>query len=338
MDSSAVPAALARYRPTIELALQDSIPEGDSPLTQAARYVMGWEDPDGRPSETGGKRIRPALCLLAAEALGGKAEDAIPGAVALELVHNFSLVHDEIQDRDTERHHRPTAWALFGEAQAINIGDYLYSRAIAALLDADLSPSRRDLVLRALTHAIDRMIAGQWEDIEFEAQPRVGVADYAAMVGGKTGAMLAASVQVGAILAGAEEEVTAAVAEWGLQVGLAFQVWDDYLGIWGNPDYTGKSDWSDIRRKKKTYPVVLAMADGRTAELLDQVFAMDEVDEAAAREAARAIEFVGGRSGTREAAERYAAAAEGLLAGVPIGEDEREHLRAIANYLVRRDA
>src|SRR5438067_462185 len=125
VHSGSAPSALTRHRDAIEAALRAAVGPDPAPLPASARYVLGWEDAAGRPASNGGKRIRPALCLLAAELCGGSVAEGMPGAVAVELVHNFSLVHDEVQDHDAERHHRPTLWALIGGAQAINAGNYL---------------------------------------------------------------------------------------------------------------------------------------------------------------------------------------------------------------------
>ncbi len=144
-----VPAALTRHLALVEDALRAQLAGDGSPLGATARYVMGWEDRDGNPMNTGGKRIRPALCLFAAELFGAPAGAALPGAVAVELIHNFSLVHDEVQDRDAERHHRPTVWAIHGEGQAINAGDFLITRAIDALISSH-APAARSCAVKAL--------------------------------------------------------------------------------------------------------------------------------------------------------------------------------------------
>ena len=160
-----IPPALLSNLNSLEDALRAALADGPPELIRVSRYVMGWEDADGQPITTGGKRIRPALALHAATLFGAQADVAMPGAVAVELIHNFSLVHDEVQDHDAERHHRPTVWALHGEGQAINAGDFLITRAIASLVDADVPAERSMAALRILNDAMARMIAGQWADI-----------------------------------------------------------------------------------------------------------------------------------------------------------------------------
>ena len=258
------PSALIAHLDALEDALRAAVGTDEGGLAAAGRYVMGWEDEEGQPASTGGKRIRPALCLLAAEALGGSAADAMPGAVAVELVHNFSLVHDEIQDRDAERHHRPTIWRIVGEAQAINVGDFLLTRALRALAESDAPSERRVAALDALLAATDDMIGGQWNDLSFEPRRDVSIADYLAMVEGKTGALIGAPLQMGAILSGAPAAQSDGIRDWGRKVGLAFQVRDDILGIWGDPNVTGKSNQNDMARHKKTLPVIAALAEPHT--------------------------------------------------------------------------
>lgn len=297
---------------------------------------MGWEDQAGRPTSAGGKRIRPALCMYAG-GLFGDAAAALPGAVAVELVHNFSLIHDEVQDHDRERHGRPTLWALLGEAQAINAGDYLYARSTRALLDGPGQPQRRLTALAILTGAVERMIGGQWADLSFESRDDVTAEEYLAMVAGKTGALLGAPLSIGATLAGAPPETARALGDWGEAVGLAFQIHDDYLGTWGNPDLTGKSNTNDIARKKKTLPVIHAL-QGPGGPLIRQVYAKPELTEediaavVATLNAARSAEF------TRDAAARQADAASGILDTLQLAPEQKAELRTIGDYLIHRDA
>ncbi len=292
---------------------------------------MGWEDAEGHPAAGGGKRLRPALCLLAAEHYGDPLA-ALPAAMAVELVHNFSLVHDEIQDRDAERHHRPTAWRLYGEAQAINVGDYLYMAAIRALSDAEGPEAPRLAALRALNRAIARMIAGQWQDLAFEQRDDVTVAQYLQMAAGKSGALVAAALEMGAIMAGAPAAAADFLGRWGVHLGLAFQARDDYLGTWGDPDLTGKSNLNDLARGKKTLPVAWALEHAPDHTRLLRALNSD------ADAARTALEAAGAREATQHLAARLAADADSLLETAPIDADTRAVLRTIAAYMVARPA
>ena len=334
---TAVPEVLARYREPLERALREAVGDEPPALAAAARYVLGWEDEHGRPAHNAGKRIRPALCLLGAEVAGGTIEDAMPGACAVELVHNFSLVHDEVQDHDAERHHRPTLWALLGEAQAINAGDFLYTRAVQAISDGPGDPGRRMAGLSVLNRAIQAMIGGQWDDLDFERRESVHVEEYLAMVAGKTGALLSAPLEIGALLAGADAGFAAGLGAWGKQVGLAFQAQDDYLGTWGNPGETGKSNSNDIARKKKTLPIVYGMdsADARAA-ILGAYDAEGDVSANAIARVVQALEVAGADTACREMAAEYAHAADALLDGLGLPAETRALLRDVARYLVDR--
>ncbi len=330
------PSALTAHLEALEDALRAAVGTDAGGLAASARYVMGWEDEEGRPATTGGKRIRPALCLLAAEALGGSAAEAMPGAVAVELVHNFSLVHDEIQDRDAERHHRPTIWRIVGEAQAINVGDFLLVRALRALAESDAPGDRRIAALDALLAATNDMIGGQWNDLSFEPRGDVSIEEYLAMVEGKTGALIGAPLQMGAILAGASAAQSDGIRDWGRKVGLAFQVRDDILGIWGDPSVTGKSNQNDLARHKKTLPVIAALAEPRTHAAIERLYAHDEPPAADIEAVSAQLEADGVKAVAEEHARRYVDEAASLLDSLGLREDERVLLSAVARYLIER--
>jgi geranylgeranyl diphosphate synthase type I len=331
-----IPPALLSNLNSLEDALRAALADGPPELIRVSRYVMGWDDADGQPITTGGKRIRPALALHAATLFGAQADVAMPGAVAVELIHNFSLVHDEVQDHDAERHHRPTVWALHGEGQAINAGDFLITRAIASLVDADVPAERSMAALRILNDAMARMIAGQWADISFESRHDVTTAEYLEMVRGKTGALLGAPLAIGATLAGASPEQAAALGEWGEAVGLAFQVHDDYLGIWGDPNITGKSNTGDIARRKKTLPIVYGLSSS-AANVIRYAYALPELSEADIQRVVTGLEGAGSAKVTRDQAQRLAAAADQLLESFELPEASRQELRSIGAYLIDRD-
>lgn len=328
---------LGRHLELIEAGLGAAIGDAPLPMDAAARYVLGWEDAEGGPAANQGKRIRPALCLLAAELVGGDVASALPGAVAVELVHNFSLVHDEVQDHDLERHHRPTIWARMGEAQAINVGNFLSTRAVQTLAAAPGDPGRALHALRVLNTAIGEMLAGQWADIAFESRDDVTVEEYLAMVAGKTGALIGAPLEMGTILAGADPALAAGLGRWGRQVGLAFQAQDDYLGTWGDPELTGKSNTNDIARRKKSLPVILGMSDPSSREVVRSAFAgSDALDSEGVHRVIAALEGVGADQATRERAAAYADAGRGLLADLALTDEARSALAAVATYLVDR--
>jgi len=339
MPGALPPTALTRWLEPVEAALRAAVPSDGAQISAAARYVMGWEGVDGRPTSAGGKRIRPGLALAAAHALAGDAgaSAALPGAVAVELIHNFSLVHDDIQDHDAERHGRPSAWALYGEAQAMNLGDHLHVLAIRALSEAPAPAAERRLrALAVLNQATSEMIGGQWRDISFESETAVSLSDYLAMVGGKTAALIAAPLEIGAILAGTDEPTARGFGEWGRALGLAFQAHDDYLGIWGDSLITGKSNRADVLRRKKSLPIVAGLADAGAAPVIRAAYAQPEMTPALAAEVVAALEGCGAHETARAFAHDYTLAADATLASLPIPDEARRGFREIAAYLVDR--
>ncbi|MCU1488921.1 MAG: polyprenyl synthetase family protein, partial [Acidimicrobiaceae bacterium] len=253
IPTQSVPEVLGRARSLVVPALRAAIDRLSPELRPAAEYHLGWADADGVPmAGGGGKGVRPALALLSAEAVGAPGIVGVPGGVAIELVHNFSLIHDDVIDGDVERRHRPTVWALFGIGRAVIVGDALLALAQQVVLDpalvlgplADLDGASGERAARVMADATAAMIAGQALDMAFESVPSVDVEGCLAMEAGKTGALLGCAAAIGAVLAGASDEVVRALDCFGMELGLAFQAVDDLLGIWGDPATTGKPAWS----------------------------------------------------------------------------------------------
>ncbi|WP_322818330.1 polyprenyl synthetase family protein [Tepidiforma sp.] len=331
------PENFQRFLPLVEQGLRRALANGPDELLRASRYVLGWEDASGRPSSGGGKRLRPLICLEVAAAIGVAPERALPGAVAVELIHNFSLVHDDIQDGDAIRHGRPTAWKVIGQPQAINLGNFLYARGIGQLTDCSLPGA--PAALRLLVDAIERMVEGQWSDIAFETAAQVTEQEYLAMVAGKTGALLGAAAGIGSALAGADTRSVEAFRRWGELLGLAFQVRDDYLGTWGDPDATGKSASSDIVRRKRTLPVVYALAAGET-DALSAYYAEKNDGRSSGLTPEAVAEILatrGAREHTDALARRLAADADDALYTVAELGHDTTTLRALAAFIVERD-
>jgi geranylgeranyl diphosphate synthase type I len=260
------PAAevLDRSRELVVPALRDAINSLPMSMRRINGYHFGWYDEDGRPAAAdSGKALRPALALLAAEAVGGSPEIAVPAAVAVELVHNFSLLHDDVMDSDSTRRHRPTAWAVFGVNSAILAGDALLALAFDVLA-ASGHPAALDTI-RALSAAVQDLHNGQASDMSFEQRTDVGLAECLHMAEEKTGALLGRSCAIGAAFGGADPERVNHLRYFGERLGLAFQLADDLLGIWGDPEVTGKPVHSDLRNRKKSLPVVAALASGTPA-------------------------------------------------------------------------
>jgi len=210
---------------------------------------------------TRGKRLRPLLCALIFEALGGDPRRVMPAAAALELLHNFTLIHDDIEDQDPTRHHRPTVWSVWGEPQAINTGDGMYavSRLAVQRLRGRGFPAERILDFTCLLdEACVRVCEGQFLDISFETRTDVTADRYRGMVARKTGALIAASAEGAAVLATDDQRLRDVLARFGDDYGQAFQAHDDLMGVWGTSDRTGKLELNDLTKRKKTLPMVLA--------------------------------------------------------------------------------
>ncbi|GGQ24349.1 polyprenyl synthetase family protein [Streptomyces virginiae] len=336
-------ALLERGRTLSTPALRDAVDRLAAPMDTVAAYHFGWIDAHGHPADgDGGKAVRPALALLSAEAAGAAPEVGIPGAVAVELVHNFSLLHDDLMDGDEQRRHRDTVWKVHGPALAILVGDALFALANEILLELGTVEAGR--ATRRLTTASRKLIDGQAQDISYEHRERVSVEECLEMEGNKTGALLACAVSIGAVLGGADDRTADKLEEYGYHLGLAFQAVDDLLGIWGDPESTGKQTWSDLRQRKKSLPVVAALAAGgpaseRLAELLAADAKSSDFENFSEEEfAARAalIEEAGGRQWTADEARRQHAVAVRALDDVDMPQRVREQLVDLADFVVVR--
>jgi geranylgeranyl diphosphate synthase type I len=275
---TALPDAFSRYRTQLDDALRAAIGDQDHPLYDMLRYHMGWQDETGRAIDVGtGKGVRPALCLFACEAVGGSWKTALPAAVAIELIHNFSLIHDDIQDGDKERRHRPTVWYIWGHSHGMNAGvamNVLANRVLAPNGSSSLPAEMALQVSSILTSACREMIEGQVLDLGFEQRSTVRVSDYLTMIGKKTGALLESSLHMGAVIGTDDSRFIKAMSAFGTEIGFMFQVRDDMLGIWGVQDKTGKPTGSDIHRRKKSLPIVHALetAEGSARERLLSIY------------------------------------------------------------------
>lgn len=339
-----LPSVFARYRVELGEYLRSALPEGSPALLyRMMRYHLGWEDEHGRPlAEGAGKALRPTLCLWACQALGGDWRTALPAAAALELVHNFSLVHDDIQDGDRERRHRPTVWSLWGQPQAINAGDGLLIHSRLAMLrleERGVAPAKVVEACRVLDKACLTMIEGQCLDIGFEDQREVSVEAYLDMIARKTGALLEASLHLGALVAIDDEPQVGRFARCGHLLGLAFQIRDDILGVWGAADVTGKPVAADIRRRKKSLPVVYAMAvaQAEEREQLLQVYSQGTPGDEEVSIVLQLLDSHRAYDYCQQMAQERIEQALAELAPADIEPEARRELEAVANFLLERE-
>ncbi|MEU9101053.1 polyprenyl synthetase family protein [Streptomyces sp. NPDC048361] len=335
-------ATLARCRDLVEPALRTAVRELHPGPRRIASHAFGWCEADGTPRAGGaGKGVRQAFVVLGAEAAGAPADVAVPGAVAIELIHTFSLMHDDIMDGDGRRRHRESAWKAFGTGPALLAGDALFALGVRTL--AGVGGATGGEAIGHLTSMMGELVHGQADDELFGTRPwtgenAVGLGEYRAMAERKTGALLGCAAALGPVLAGAPPQCTDALARAGRQFGLAFQAVDDVLGIWGEPAVTGKPAHSDLRRAKKTLPVLGAMAqDPALGTRLDRLLGTDGTsDSACVRRAADLVERAGGRAyALREARARVAAGRDHLRA-VPLAGPSVDELVALSELLLNR--
>ncbi|MGW6978592.1 family 2 encapsulin nanocompartment cargo protein polyprenyl transferase [Streptomyces sp. NPDC054932] len=332
-------ALLERTRETVDPQLRRTVESLPGSMRRVAMYHFGWEHEDGSPAAGGaGKAIRPALVLAAAQALrgpgAGPADAAVRAAAAVELAHNFTLLHDDIIDKDVRRRGRATAWTVFGTPDAIITGDAMMALALR-LLAEDPHPAAAAASAR-LAACIIELCAGQQADCAFEQRPDVSLDECLAMATAKTGALLGCSCALGALYAGAGADEVDAMDAFGREAGLAFQLIDDLIGIWGDPGHTGKPAGADLIARKKSLPVVAALTSGTAAgKELAALYAGPMTGDDV-RRAADAVDRAGGRDWAQaEAADRMGRAVQQLSRAVPdLGA--AGGLLALAEFVTRR--
>jgi geranylgeranyl diphosphate synthase type I len=329
---------LAWSRAAVDPALRSAVAKLPVSMRHIAGYHFGWWDAMGNPiSADQGKAFRPALTLLCAQAMGGQPETAVPAAVAVELVHNFSLLHDDVMDRDKMRRHRPTAWRVFGFADAILAGDTLLALASECL--SECAPVSSAGGVQLLSRCVAELCHGQSLDLAFERRDDIQLDECRTMAAAKTGALLGCGCVLGALAGGGDTRQAELLGEFGHHFGLAFQLIDDLLGIWGDPEVTGKPVHSDLISRKKSLPVVAALNSGTAAgqELAGlyrcgRPMAPDEVHRAAGL-----VEEAGGRGWARRSADEEITAAAGCLTAAHCRPAPMAALHELTRLLLERD-
>jgi len=310
-------------------------------------YHLGWRDERLEPAAADpGKLIRPQLVLLACQAAGGDPRQALPLAAGVQLLHDFTLIHDDIEDNSATRRGRPTVWSIWGLAQGINVGDGMFviaHLAIHRLAEAGVPAERALRVLRRFDEIILQVCEGQYLDLSYEGDLTITPEDYLAMIGRKTAALIAGSCELGALVAGATPDTAAALADFGRSMGLAFQIEDDLLGIWGLPEVTGKPAAADLYRRKVSLPVVHALATSADRATLARLYTQSEMDDEAVRAALVILDAAGSRAYCAGVAAGHHSAAFAALDRLGLGETPestaaRARLRALAESLIGRQS
>ncbi|HJM75026.1 MAG TPA: polyprenyl synthetase family protein [Dehalococcoidia bacterium] len=338
MTTETLAARTDRYRPLVVAEMREVIGDGTAGLFDWMRYHLGWEDEAGQAVEArSGKLLRPTALLMAAELVGGSVTEVVPAAAAVELVHNFSLLHDDIEDQSLTRHGRSTVWTFAGPAQAINTGDGMFTLAHLAMHRLAVDERRMLEAMRELDETCLRLVEGQYLDISFETRQEVTRDEYIAMTGGKTAAMFAAPFAIGALLGGASGDRVAAFRDFGRHIGLAFQAVDDLLGIWGDSELTGKPAGDDLLSRKMTLPVVAALeADNDAAAELAKAYAVPAAEDEDIAALADLVARLGGRSATEAFAEEQVQAGLEALSAAGLDEAGDEACRGFAALVARR--
>ena len=333
-----LPLVLSRYKDVLDLALKDAISDRGIFLYDMLRYCMGWSDAYGAPLETKkGKGIRPSLCLFTCDALGGDIERALPAAVSLELIHNFSLIHDEIQDSDEIRHHRPTLWNVWGIPKALVAGNVM-----RVLADKSMStmPSDHSKLLTVsssiVSEACLEMIEGQYMDISFEGGDGISVDQYMKMISHKTGALLRSSVHIGAVIGSRGGRVADIFREIGIKLGFMFQIRDDILGTWGETTSTGKPVGSDIRRKKNTLPIIHARETQPYQEEISELYSLEFIEDHHVDRVLDILDATKAGHYCQGLVENYALEVSKDIQEIGFSKNSKEEFQALVSFLVDR--
>jgi len=338
-----LPESLTSYRDTVRVELKKIIDSCPSALCNMLRYHMGWQDEHGHScSRESGKFIRSTLCLLSCQAVGGDASQVMPAAGAVELIHNFSLIHDDIEDTSYERHHRPTIWKLWGQSQAINAGDAMFTLAYLALLrlkekgiaDEKIASSTEMLSLACL-----ELCEGQYLDVEYENRLDITVEDYLNMAAKKTAALFAVSTSLGAYLGSEDSKLVDFFRLFGKELGIGYQICDDILGIWGTEESVGKSA-GDISERKKSLPVVYGLQNskGEARKRLEKLYSQKSIEGEDIMEVLKILDRLGARDYAEDLAEQYYCRALAQLEATQLDTSRQAPLKETACFLLKRDS
>ncbi len=331
------------YLSALETELQAIITSPDPALDAyygMFRYHLGWTDAHFAATKTdSGKRIRPLLCLLACQAAGGDWHMALPAAAAIELAHNFSLIHDDIEDNSDERRGRAAVWRVWGLAQGLNAGDGMFvlaRLALGRLRECGNSIEKCSAINETFDRATLALCHGQFLDIGFEARLDVTANDYMQMIHGKTAALISAATRIGAMAGCDDPETIEAFARFGEQIGLAFQMTDDILGIWGDSSITGKSAATDLVSKKKSLPAILGLQHPQHGAALQKIYAQPQLAAKDIATALTLLDVAGARDETQQRANQFRATALAALDATHLKNDALDRLRAIAETMTQR--
>ena len=339
----ALESIISRYQSALDTQLRQSLREESATpeLYDLLRYHMGWHDQDLKPaSGSGGKRLRPILTLICCEAMGGDYRLALPAAAAIELLHNFSLIHDDIEDRSVVRWSRPTLWTLRSEPVAINAGDAMHVLAYLALFGDKQSQPTNAVAksVRLLLECCLRITEGQHLDLDFSRIDNVRLSDYYAMISRKSAGLIGCAMQIGVLIGGADDRLADTYRQLGENLGKAFQIRDDMLGLWGDERVTGKSTFDDLIEGKKTLPLLRAL-DVLPADDVNHIrllYQRGDLGEAGATQIRSLIEATDAQEFSNSEARRFFDEAMIILSELRPADPAGSHLRQISEFLILR--
>lgn len=331
-------------RALVQDAMRAAFPDAEARVTQfyaMQQFQLGWRDEQLQPVQHDpGKLLRPLFCLLSCQAAGGDPQQALPLAAGIQLVHDFSLIHDDIEDHSETRRGRPTVWTVWGLAQGINTGDGMLIVAhlsLHRLTEVGVLPEIALEVLRRFDQTILTVCEGQFLDISYEGNLGISEADYLAMISRKTAALLAASAGLGALVGGADAHNAQALFDFGQNLGLAFQIQDDVLGIWGDPEETGKPAAADLLRRKLSLPVIHALSTSPQRAELARLYAQPETGAGDVGAMLAVLDNAGSQGYVEGVAEHYHQQALAALDSVRSGDSAAlAEMRRITEGLLKR--
>ena len=336
------PAILDKHRQQVEGSLHSALSLHNPDLQTMLQYHLGLSDEYGNPMLSNqGKGLRSSLCMFACEAVGGVSEQALAAAVAIDLIHNFSLIHDDIQDGDRERRHRPTLWAIWGTPRALQAGNVMRTLAdlsIQQLPRYKVAPEIAAMCSKLLTDAYLATVEGQYLDLAYEGQTDISTSNYLDMISRKTGALIRCSMQIGALTGNGDARTVQALAKCGQSLGALFQIRDDYLGIWGYEEETGKATGNDLRRKKSSLPLVYALehASAMEKEQLQSIYAKEHVEDKDVASTIALLADLGASDYVQSLAQDHATHALEALDGMELVPGAREEFQELVEFLLTR--
>ena len=337
-----LPKIFNQFQNEIDNEMKSIISENNFPLYDMLKYHMGWIDENKNPGNfSKGKFLRATLCMLAYVSTGNNYKKALPAAAAIELIHNFSLIHDDIQDNDIQRRHRPTIWYLWGKSQAINAGTamkVLANLAVLRLKNFKISNAKQIEIFKILNESCLKMLEGQYLDIDYEDKFDVNPEDYIIMIEKKTASLIEGAILIGATL-NLNLEKIASFKKFGNFLGIAFQIRDDILGIWGSEDKTGKPFASDIKKKKKSLPIVIALnqSPADIKQDLKKIYASKNISDDNVRKILDYLNIVNAKELCEEKCKFYYNLAINEIKNLPIKKKYINSYKEISEFLIKRD-